>query len=62
MEDLIEIVAASFARHGINFTDAAARAERANGPAPALMPTMPAEPTALPEHNFRRILEGDPAP
>ncbi len=60
MEDLIEIVAASFARHGINFTDAAARAaERTNEPAPA---SMPAETTALPEHNFRRILEGDPAP
>jgi hypothetical protein len=62
MEGLIAIVAASFARHGIDCPDAASRpVERAMVPTPAST-TMPAEPTALPEHSFRRKSEGDPAP
>jgi len=55
MEGLMELVAASFVRHGIECpagdTEAAAR-------------TRPAEPTpltALPEHSFRKKPEGDVA-
>jgi len=57
MEDLMEIVAASFARHGIepSATDLNVVQRRASSPGPA-------EPTALPEHNFRKGLQGDPAP
>jgi hypothetical protein len=64
MEDLIELVAASFARHGI---ECPADDSQLVGP----VPTMPAhailraEPiltAALPEHNFRKSLQGDPAP
>ena len=73
MEDLIELVAASFARHGIETPAGdpqlvwgqpppAVQAERSSavagghsdsGFAPA-QATRPAEPTALPEHNYRK--------
>ena len=73
MEDLIELVAASFARHGIESPvgdpqlvwgepPPAVQAERSSavagvhsdsGFAPA-QATRPAEPTALPEHNYRK--------
>jgi hypothetical protein len=69
MEDLIELVAASFARHGIECpTGDHQRVERW---APSPVPETPGhatrviEPTltsALPEHNFRKSLQGDPAP
>ena len=56
MEDLIELVAASFIRHGIECpaTDSAASQR--------IRPTELIPPTALPEHSFRKKLEGDPAP
>jgi hypothetical protein len=71
MEELIELVAASFARHGIESspanaeTQAAPRThvataaldcppERSSAP---LSATRVAEPTALPEHNFRKSLQ-----
>ena len=73
MEDLIELVAASFARHGIEIPAGdpqlvwgqpppAVQAERSSAVAGghsdsgfATAPTnRPAEPTALPEHNYRK--------
>jgi hypothetical protein len=57
MEDLMNLVAASFARHGIECQvgDPQLVERRASSP-------VQAEPTALPEHNFRKSLQGDPAP
>ena len=56
MEDLIELVAASFARYGIECPrDDRKVVERASSP-------VPADPTALPEHNFRKGLQPDSAP
>ena len=62
MESLIELVAASLARHGIECPDRDSKpmSGRATSPVRASIP--PAEPTALPEHNYRKILDGDPAP
>ena len=57
MEGLIQLVADSFIRHGIESPDA--------GDPPVPPVVRPAEPiltTALPEHNYRKTLEGDPAP
>ena len=73
MEDLIELVAASFARHGIETPAGdpqlvwgqpppAVQAERSsavaggqgNSGSAAAQTTRPAEPTALPEHNYRK--------
>jgi hypothetical protein len=96
MEGLIELVAASFARHGIECpaNDSQFVWGRPPSPAPAeraetrIKPGVgltegsnpaaacdhsdtalaeghtpaPAEPTALPEHNYRKSLQGDPAP
>ena len=57
MEDLMELVAASFARHGIDCPapDSNLVERRASAP-------VQPEPTALPDHNFRKSLQGDPAP
>jgi hypothetical protein len=61
MEDLIALVAASFARYGIECpamnmdNDRKVVEKRASSP-------VPADPAALPEHNFRKGLQGDPAP
>jgi hypothetical protein len=62
MESLIELVAASLARYGIECPDGVSRSMwgRATSTVQASIP--PAEPTALPEHNYRKILNGDPAP
>jgi hypothetical protein len=60
MEELIALVAASFARHGIECTPRnpnVAPVSPLSDQAP-----QPAEPIALPEHNFRKSLQGDPAP
>jgi len=78
MEDLMELVAASFARHGIECPPANSKFAQGHKPLPAVVPTtveavalaLPAErtsvvgtaPTALLEHNFRKQLQGDPAP
>jgi hypothetical protein len=62
MQSLIELVAASFARHGI---EPAKPVEQASSVTADSAHTQPAEPTlvtALPEHNFRKSLQGDPAP
>jgi hypothetical protein len=60
MEELIALVAASFARHGIECTPRNPNVDHVsplNDPA-----AQPIEPTALMEHNFRKSLQGDPAP
>jgi hypothetical protein len=64
MEGLIELVAASFARHGIECPapDSKSAWGRETSPAQADRSSSPVEPTALPEHNFRKSLQGDPAP
>jgi hypothetical protein len=59
MEKLIELVAASFVRHGI---ESPAGDLAQTKPAPAIRPADPILATALPEHNFRKSLQGDPAP
>jgi len=58
MEDLMELVAAHFVRHGIECDSPLA------GPVqPKTAQAVHAvEPTALPEHNYRKRLQGDPAP
>lgn len=65
MEELIELVAASLARHGVECPaeDSKLVWRRATSPA-SLDPSRKAqsEPIALPEHNFRKNLQGDPAP
>jgi hypothetical protein len=67
MEDLIELVAASFARHGIQCPqDSPMSSSCGDG---ALPRQGEAEPrpqtlfaTALPEHNYRKMVQGDPSP
>ena len=57
MEGLIQLVAASFVRHGIECP-----AEADSLTSPAVRPAEPNLPMALPEHNYRKKLEGDAAP
>jgi hypothetical protein len=64
MEGLMELVAASFARHGI---ECPADSCQSVGPVPtkpahAIRSAEPILTNALPEHNFRKSLQGDPAP
>jgi hypothetical protein len=77
MDGLMEIVAASFARHGIECPSDCGSAWRRQ---PSLIQAhvadasvslrlrsglAPAEPTitaALPDHNYRKSMQGDPAP
>jgi hypothetical protein len=63
MEQLMELVAASFARHGIDCPP------QQNGTLTAATTLRQTAPVALPEHNFRpapsaecQHLQGDPAP
>jgi len=60
MDGFIELVAASFARHGIECPvgDSQFVWGRATSPVQAA----PAFTTALPEHNYRINLQSDPAP
>jgi len=53
MEGLIELVAASFLRHGIECP--------ASDSAPRIQSTEPIPPTELPEHSYRKKPEADPA-
>jgi hypothetical protein len=64
MEDLIELVAASLARHGIECPAAGDSSLVWRRSIPTLQTsTQPsAEPTALLEHSYRKISQGDPAP
>jgi len=75
MDGLIELVAASFARHGVECpagdsmlvwgrtpSRACRRSpERSRGGSRRIQ-AAPAFTTALPEHNYRKSLQGDPAP
>ncbi|MGA3090664.1 MAG: hypothetical protein ABSD75_18835 [Terriglobales bacterium] len=63
MEGLIELVAASLVRHGIECPgDAQLVRPLSTKPTQAMRPAEPTLSTALPEHNFRKSLQGDPAP
>lgn len=62
MEGLIELVAASFARHGIECPADNFQSSRPVPTAPAIRPAEPLLTSSLPEHNFRKSLQGDPAP
>jgi len=67
MQDLIELVAASFVRHGIagpgdsQFVEAEHSRAVAHGTSKSPIAQV-ALTTALPEHNYRKSLQGDPAP
>jgi hypothetical protein len=75
MEALIELVAASFARHGIECPAGDSQLARPQSvhtesvptrleakPASAVSPAEPTRTTALPEHNYRQGLQADSAP
>jgi hypothetical protein len=64
MESLKELVAASFARHGIECPAGDSQWVRPTQPKQVQMipPAEPALTAALPEHNYRKRLQGDPAP
>ena len=64
MEDLVELVAASLKRHGIECPVAGDSSPVWKRSTETLqVSTRPsAEPTALPEHSYRQRLAGDPAP
>jgi len=61
MEGLIELVAASFARHGIECPAADSQLARPDQPRLAEA-AEPALATPLPEHNFGRNPQADPSP
>jgi len=60
VEDLIQLVAASFARNGLEGRTSDSPIHESNS-APMSQPE-PSRITALPDHNFRKNLQGDPAP
>lgn len=64
MEDLIELVAASLKRHGIECPAAgdSSRVWRRSTETLQTATQPSAEPAALPEHSYRQRLAGDPAP
>jgi len=75
MESLMELVAASFARHGVECLNAhvatavlGCTAERSSvadspfDPNQAALPLEPALKSALPHQSYRKTLQGDPAP
>lgn len=59
MEGLIELVAASFARHGVECPAADPEFADRRASSPAQVPILAA---SLPEHNFQKSLQDDPAP
>jgi len=61
MEGLKEIVAAAFARHGIVCPADDPQLARPTG-AQSIRAAEPTLTSALPEHNFRKSQQGDPAP
>jgi hypothetical protein len=66
MENLIELVAASFARHGIECSAGDAQlGYPSSGRSTSALSTTGSEPVlagALPEHNYRKIVQVDPSP
>jgi len=61
MEGLIELVAACFARHGVECPTGDLHWPRPKS-APANRPAEPTLITVLPEHDYRKGSQGDPAP
>ena|SRR5579862_7765330 len=61
MEDLIELVAASFARHGIDCRPTDPQLSTARN-LTAVDSRAQEVVAALPEHNYRKIVQGDPSP
>jgi hypothetical protein len=59
MEELIELVAASLARHGVECPAAEPKGKIVDA---RVSSPVQADPAALPEHNFRKGLQPDPAP
>jgi len=59
VEDLIELVAASLARHGIQCPGDFQLAQPNSDP--AKRPAEPTLPAALPEHDYRKSSNADPA-
>ncbi|HTR27449.1 MAG TPA: hypothetical protein VMI10_26000 [Terriglobales bacterium] len=55
MEGLIELVAASFVRHGIECPADSSASRPSSAPGKPAAP--PIEPAALPEHSFRKKLD-----
>lgn len=62
MEGLIELVAASFVRHGIECPASESNAVWRRATSSTQATTSPSESTALLEHSFRKNSEDDPAP
>jgi len=70
MEDLIELVAASFARHGIvcpQDPSSCGDSSCGDGALPRPVEAKPHHHTmplaaALPEHNYRQMVQADPSP
>ncbi|MGA9643644.1 MAG: hypothetical protein WBQ72_19760 [Terriglobales bacterium] len=62
METLIQLVAASFARHGIECPDSAQHPARISPNSPAPSVAVSTDLAALPEHGFRKKSEDDLAP
>jgi hypothetical protein len=66
MEDLMQLVSASFARYGIECPNGDTKLVERRAPSPVhdevAILGCPPEPTGLPEHNYRKRLQGDPAP
>lgn len=58
MENLIQLVADSFARHGLE----ALPADDRNLVEPGAKPALPQSLDSLPQHDFRKSLAEDPAP
>jgi hypothetical protein len=61
MEGLIELVAACFARHGIECPTGDRQLARPDS-AQVNRPAEPPPATAPPEHHYSKGLQGDPAP
>jgi hypothetical protein len=62
MEGLIELVAASLVRHGIECPAGDSKFISGHSQSPVQTSMSPTEPTALLEHSFRKKSEGDAAP
>jgi hypothetical protein len=66
MERLMELVAASFARHGIECTSGDAKLSSPSAgrstSAPFTVTPEPALAVALPEHNYGKKAQADPSP
>jgi hypothetical protein len=64
MEGLIELVAASFVRHGIECPAVDSQLARpvSTKTVQAIRPAEPTLTTALPDHNYRKSPQPDPTP